>query len=498
VELYPFQTEDVRKIVRQKAGLIGSEMGTGKTHVAIELDQHWFNHYQELDDPRPTLVIAPLNTHDSWVQKYKDQAPWCDVVRIDRKNRSKFIVALQKNQGDVFLMHWDALRLMPELRKVHFGTIIADEVHRASNRKAQVFRALKGLKCDHKLAMSGTATGDRPDNLWAVLNWLWPSYYTSYWKFVDHYCVREQVADPSGETNGYTKLVGVQNIASLMEEMRPFYVRHLKRERCCDHHPQGVMPWLKEKTYDTIWVDLSPTQRRFYEQMRKEMVAWVGEHEDTPLAVGVVVAQMARLSQMALATPVVVGKKWVWRVVTTPEGDKVKERVEVDDVRLIEPSSKLDAMMELLQDHPDKKFVIVSASKQAIYLAQARLTAKGIKSHALTGDTPEPERHGMVKRFAEDDSQVFLGVIEAMAEGIDGLQHATDTMVFLNRSWRTMMNKQCEDRLHRGGQKDTVQIIDIMARNTVDLGRKQKLEEKWQWIKTILGDGFNNERELAA
>jgi hypothetical protein len=32
-----------------------------------------------------------------------------------------------------------------------------------------------------------------------------------------------------------------------------------------------------------------------------------------------------------------------------------------------------------------------------------------------------------------------------------------------------------------------------MARNTLDMGRRQKLEQKWTWIKKILGDGFDNE-----
>jgi glucose-6-phosphate 1-dehydrogenase len=35
---------------------------------------------------------------------------------------------------------------------------------------------------------------------------------------------------------------------------------------------------------------------------------------------------------------------------------------------------------------------------------------------------------------------------------------------------------------------NSVQIIDIMARSTLDFGRHQRLEEKWSWIKAILGD----------
>ena len=94
----------------------------------------------------------------------------------------------------------------------------------------------------------------------------------------------------------------------------------------------------------------------------------------------------------------------------------------------------------------------------------------------------------MVARFGNNEFQVFIAVIQAAAEGIDGLQHATDTAIFLDRSWSTIKNMQAEDRLHRGGQKDTVTIIDVMARNTLDFGRKQRLETKWSWIRSILGD----------
>jgi SNF2 family DNA or RNA helicase len=469
MDLYPFQQEDVDAFSKQKAALDGSEMGTGKTHIAIATEQAW---YDQLPHSAPTLVIAPLNTFDSWVEKLAMQAPDCDVIVIDRKNRHKFVTDILRSQGDYYIMHWDALRLMPELANIQFGTIIADEVHRISNRKAQVTRALKKLKAYRKLGLSGTASGDKPENLWSINNWLWPTYYRSYWKFRKHYCVEEPVQ--RGDAT-YTQITGVQNIPHLMNEMAPWYRRHLKREECCEHHPQGVMSWLPEKTYETIWVDLSPAQRRVYDQMKKEMVAWVGEHEDTPLIASVVVAQMTRLSQIALATPVF---------------------DEMGKVGLIDPSSKIDAVKELILDHGDKQFVVFSSSKKAVYLAQASLARAGITSEVLSGDTPDSQRRGMVARFGDGEFQVFLAVIQAAAEGIDGLQHATDTAIFLDRSWSTIKNQQAEDRLHRGGQKNTVQIIDVMARNTLDFGRHQKLELKWSWIKQILGDTAKAQKNI--
>src|SRR5690606_41287029 len=95
---YQFQIEDVEKLERQKAGAIGSEMGTGKTHEAIALDEAWWKR-----GAAPTLVIAPLNTFDSWVEKYAMQSPDTDVTVIDRKNRGKFVEDIRKRRGDVCL-----------------------------------------------------------------------------------------------------------------------------------------------------------------------------------------------------------------------------------------------------------------------------------------------------------------------------------------------------------------------------------------------------------
>jgi SWI/SNF-related matrix-associated actin-dependent regulator of chromatin subfamily A member 5 len=468
-------------------------MGCGKTHEAIALDELWYSRtLRAIKDGKafavkgkvpPTLVIAPLNTFDSWQDKYAVQSPDTTVYTIDRKKRGDFIKAISTRRADVYLMHWDALRLLPELRKFQFNVIIADEVHRAANRKAQATQSLKKLRTNFKLGLSGTASGDRPENLWSVLNWLYPTYYSSYWNFVKYYCIYEV------DERGYRKMVGVKNTDLLKKEISPFFTRHLKKEECCPHHPRGVMEWLPDKTYDRIWVDLSPSQRKVYEQMKKHMVAWVGEHEDSPLVASVVVAQLTRLSQMALATP-----RLETRVVR--ERHKGRDGVEMVDVHrtfveLELPSSKLDAVLGIFEDHPEKSFVVMSSSKKACYLLQGVLQKKGISSGVLSGDTTMDAREKLKSGFRKGEIRVFIGVIAAASEGIDGLQDATDTIIFLDRDWSSFRNKQAEDRLHREGQKDTVQVIDIMARDTVDMGRHQKLEAKWQWIRAMLGDGKN-------
>lgn len=482
IDLYDFQVEDIQKLHKQKSASIESEMGAGKTHEGIALDELW-----NPTAKKPTLIVAPLNTFDTWQEKYGLQAPSTDVVVIDRKDRDSFSKQIRLGHGDVFLMHYDAIRLMPELKAIEFEVIIADEAHRISNRNSLQTKALKKLKTNHKLAMSGTMTGDQPDTLWSVYNWLWPKYYTSYWRFRRHYCEEVQLWNAARQTY-YSKVIGVKNADSLQEERDPWRVRHLKREQCCDHHPQGIMPYLPDKTYDTIYVDLSPTQRKFYNQMRNSMVAWVGEHENDALVAQIIIAQLTRLSQMALATPELV-TKYKWGDCLNPKtGLWERKQIPYDKVQLKLPSSKIEACKGLVEDHANEQFLVFSSSKQTCYLAQQEFERCGIISEVLSGDTPQHQRDGMVRRFNRGDFQVFVGVIEAAAEGIDGLQQTCDKAIFLDRSWRTIKNKQAEDRLDRPGQKNATQIIDIIARDTVDSGKKQKLEMKWDWLRQMLGD----------
>lgn len=492
MKLYDFQQEDVDKLVEKRSAAIGSETGAGKTHEAIALDEIWNE-----ESKKPTLVIAPLNTHTSWQEKYSDQAPATNVITIDRKNRRLLYNAARSGKGDVFLMHWDALHLMPELQDLSFKVTIADEIHRAANRDAKCTIALKSLKTEYKLGMSATMAGNSPDNLWSVYNWLWPKYYTSYWEFRRHYCEEEDIWSQRDQKY-YKKITGIKNQDSLDEERNPWYVRHLKREACCPHHPNGVMPWLKDKTYDKIYVDLTPKQRKFYNQMRDNMVAWVGKHENEPLVASIAIARLTRLSQMALGTPELYTQTvnklnpfygWSFdKDNTWQHVDQKRVPIDEEKVRLILPSGKLEMLKDKVHDLGHKQIVVFSTSKQICYLAQKELTKSRITAEVLSGDTPQRDRDTMVSRFSRGDYQAFIGVIEAAAEGIDGLQHATDTAIFLDRSWSKRANYQAEGRLDRDGQKNSVNIIDIMARNTVDAGRNQKLELEWAWLRRILGD----------
>jgi SNF2 family DNA or RNA helicase len=376
--------------------------------------------------------------------------------------------------------------MIPELLKHKWFHVVADEAHRVGNREAQVTVKSKKIPWQYLTQLTGTPMTSKPQQLWSLLNWAKPKRFTSYHRFFNHHVISVyHVAGgdcPANMGGGnicfkdhkvpFSVIMGIAHEQELLTEIAPYYVRRLKED---------VLEDLPDKYYTTIKVDLGPQQRRVYNQMKTEMLTWVGEHEDEPLAASQAIVKLIRLQQLACAYAEVT---WVKQRKRQPDGSwKI---VDVRQVRLIDPSSKLDALMEILDANPEKQFVVFSQSKQVVKLFEKRLFAKNIPYGILTGDTAQSDRGDMVAAFQRGDLRVFTGTIQAGGVGIT--LTAASTVIFLDRSWSPAINKQAEDRLHRIGQKEAVQVIDIVAKNTVDLGKLTKLTASWNFIKKLLGD----------
>src|SRR3982751_3799334 len=170
LKLFDFQQGADNKLAKQQARLLGDDMGLGKTIQAIRIDTqnrtvHDDVHGKGKDNPMKTLIVAPKSVLPSW-QEALEREGIGPIYVIDSKNRTPFERAAgDSNKPGYFLCNWEALRLMPLLRKTHWFHIIADEVHKAKSRKAQQTQALKALKTDYKTGLSGTPADNKPDDL---------------------------------------------------------------------------------------------------------------------------------------------------------------------------------------------------------------------------------------------------------------------------------------------------------------------------------------------
>jgi len=191
-------------------------------------------------------------------------------------------------------------------------------------------------------------------------------------------------------------------------------------------------------------------------------------------------AQLTRLQQFSDAFGEI---EKVTKILKTT-GVELKEEF----LRLTEPSTKLDAVMQIINSTTEP-IVIFSQFSQVIKLLEKRLVAANIAHGIIIGDTPQEHRPGIIENFQRGNLQIFAGTIAAGGIGIT--LTAASTVVFIDRDWSAAKNIQAEDRLHRIGQENAVHVIDIISKGTIDAKRIAKIQLQWNWIKRLLGEDDN-------
>lgn len=426
------QAKAIAKIVAEptRAALNGSTMGAGKTLIAVEVAKGL--------GAETILLIAPLGTRLGWKVTFERQGvdlpfKWISSSKDGKQARSDWDWQLP---GIYFVGVEYFARLGWEGNKVRSKTwakvpdlVLFDEVHRAQNRASKTFKTLKQVTGKFKMAMSGTPTGNKFDGAWAVAKWLWTDKVSnSYWEWVDAYCAVQY--DHFAPNN--KKIVG-EKIPGAFFNSLPCYVR-IESELDVS---------LEE---DIRYVELSAVQRKAYDQLEKSMITWV---EGNPLVVEFPITLRARLRQASLG------------MFSVDADGEVTFDLDCK-------SSKIDAMLEILRDEWDgEPALILTDSRKFADVVVHRL---GDRARAWHGNVSQAQREDRKKAFIDGNLDYLVAVTSAIAEGVDGLQHATRNVLWLSRSDNRLLNEQAMARVMRQGQTEHVRSVEIIALDTYDGG----------------------------
>lgn len=433
-KLRPYQRVGVDYLTKTKRAILADDMGTGKTIQAITTCENAGH--------EKVLVVCPNTLKWTWLNEV---GKWTDSVAVVVNGaKNKRMKAIQEFKGKYLIINYESLRIHEELATMRWDAIIFDEAHKLKNRKAQQTVVAKKVKSENIYLLTGTPMLNRPDELWSLLNRLYPEKFRSYWRFVEQYC---QLVH-----NGYAnEIVGCtpEQEKALRETLAPIMIRRTKAE---------ILPDLPEKVHQRHVVALEGEQKKLYKQMEKDAIAKLTQEE--VIAAPVVIAQITRLRQLAISPQLL--------------SHQVQE------------SAKFNALMDLIKDnHEGHKIVVFSQFRKAIELFSERLTTEGIRWTAVTGKVSQKDRNRATKDFQEDkNTRVMLATIEAAAHGLTWT--SGDIAIFLDRHWTPAINTQAEDRLHRIGQKNSVTIINLVAENTIEERIENMLEGKAQGFDEII------------
>lgn len=473
-----YQLDGAAMLTGTGRAFLFDDPGTGKTITTI-LALLWLRAAGVVPLAGPIVVVCPGTVVDSWVRAVRDWTTLSAVAwRGIPSRRAKL-----RGTADVYVVGYATARndaVGPRqataerpkreaglLWKMDPSVVVVDECHAIKNRDAkqsQVVRAL-GARAKCVFALSGTPITHTIRDLWPNLAMIEPAGYPSEERFVGRYV--EMVRGDYEQ-----KAVGLQPWRQ--QEWDRALLGQYRRVSKAD-----VLPQLPPKVYSTREVDLPPAYRKAYDEFESRMLTELPD-EEIELSVMAELAKLELLCRLACAAADVFTVE-----VENPVTGELEERPRAT---LRAPSWKADALLEILDERPGQQVAVFAPSRQMIEVAATLAEKADHRVARIVGGQSAKERTAEVDRFQAGDADVIL--VTTSAGGVGITLTAASVVVFLQRPWSYVEAAQAEDRCHRIGSEihDSIEIIDIVARDTVDSRVREVLRGKAQSLADLLKD----------
>lgn len=459
------------------------ETGTGKTLVALRAMEEFASLGR-----RKFLVVSPKALVSLWLDEAdKWEFPMlCRGFTMDSSYLRE--LTLSKN-WDVLCVNYDSVRLMEsKLIAQGFDGVIFDELHKTKNADSKIAAACRRLVMSVQkrkgfvLGLTGTPVAHSPLDLWSEFDVLDPHFdysdhplgYGSFGSFENQVSVKIQHPHIRGV---WLHKFPDDAIAELKIRVAQHAFECSKKE-CLDLPPQKWTP---------VMIDLHPEQRRIYNALRDQSVAFLQQEPTKPLPGILSMEQMVEEWQNRRKNK---GKRPINgdRVSTTFQTVLMMRlhqvaagHVKTDDgmVKFL-PNAKRDYIEEMLpswtDEYHDNKFLIMSRFRADVKVCEDLADKLKIKYVTVTGDNSK-DAQKIANRFQrEKHLRMFIGQVDAASTGLT--LTAGNTMCFFSNSFNWVNRKQAEDRIHRISQLRPVEYIDLLARDTVDTYILEKLKKR--------------------
>jgi SNF2 family DNA or RNA helicase len=323
---------------------------------------------------------------------------------------------------------------------------IADEAHRLKNPEGKRSKAAIKLSdtSKYRYALTGTPILNSAMDVFNIFRFLdkGEAFGKSFWKFREVW-FEDENAPWRGKQNYFPKYV--PRPESYKELTKIIYQKALtaRKAECLD-----LPPFVRKE----VFVELSAEQKRMYNEMKDDYIAWVNAAEESGEKKAVV-AQMAVTKALRL-------QQIVTGYAKTEEGD----------VHKITENPRLEALKELLEElHGEHKIIVWSVFHEN-YSDIARVCESLKIDYAeLHGRIGQKDRDENIGRFCNDPKcRVLIGNQSAGGIGINLVE--SDVSIYYSKNFSLEADLQSEGRNYRGGSErhSSITRIDLIAEGTID------------------------------
>lgn len=411
-------------------GILADDMGLGKTLQSIAFI------LSVLTDIRhkkcPVLIVCPSSLTYNWLSELRKFAPEINAVIVDGTRKEREQAIGQSRQVDVVITSYPLLRRdISSFASQVFHTIFFDEAQAFKNPTTQTARAVKRLDADYKFALTGTPVENSLEELWSIFHVVFPELFMGLKEYSN--LTRKTIA----------------------RRIRPFLLRRVKED---------VLAELPEKQESLESVELLPEQKKLYAAYLAKLRHDTLKHlnKDTLRKNKIrILAGLTRLRQICCHPTLFV--------------DGYKGR-----------SAKFEMLLQLIEEsqRSGRRVLIFSQFTKMLELIGRELAYRGLPYFYLDGQTPSEERVERCERFNAGERDFFLISLKAGGTGLN--LTGADTVILYDLWWNPAVEEQAADRAHRMGQTQSVQVIKLVARGTIEEKMNELQDKKKHLIEEII------------
>ena len=414
-------------------GILADEMGLGKTIQTLA--------FLLSQKDKKSIVITPTSLIFNWKSEFEKFTPDIKLgIAYGSKIQREKILENHKDYDVILTSYGTYKNDMEKYENINFDYCIIDEAQNIKNPDSIITKAVKTINAQMKFALTGTPIENSIMELWSIFDFVMPGYLYNKKKFESIFVNNEK------------------NQEQLKSLIKPFMLRRTKKE---------VINELPDKIEHKYYVELDKEHKRAYKSFVNLIKRRILENNEDNITA---FSYLTKLRQLSIAPEIIV------------KNYKGK-------------NSKLEILINIIKQEKDRKILVFSQFTKVLKIIEQRLKNENISYSYLDGKTEAKDRIKLVEEFnSSDTKRVFLISLKA---GGTGLNLTSASMVVHFDPWFNPASEdQASDRAHRIGQKNVVDIIKLISKDTVEEKVVALQDYKKEIIEEIINSNLQNTTSL--
>lgn len=421
---------------------LADDMGLGKTVQMLA----YLEKLRKTNKAAKVLLIVPASLLGNWQKEVEKFAPGMDIQILHGKSGEVLTALVKEQTAFLNITTYGMAVRMKELQDIQWNCLILDEAQAIKNPVNKQTKAIKAMKSNMRIAMTGTPIENDLTNLWSLYDFLNKGLLGTSSEFHDFTKRLEE------HPEGYSKLKSM---------VSPFILRRVKTDK-------SIITDLPDKIEQIDYVELSKKQIVLYRKQVSELERKLKEAEGMERK-GLVLATIMKLKQICNHPDQFLGGQ----AFCAKDSGKFQ---------------MLHEICETIYEKRERVLVFTQFKEIAEYLAEYLEAIFKCRGRVLHGGTKISKRAEMVEEFQGENYVPFM-VLSVKAGGTGLNLTNANHVIHFDRWWNPAVENQATDRAYRIGQEKNVMVHKLVCEGTIEEKIDAMINAKKELAENVIGSG---------